>query len=41
MCMKTLGRWVSRLVGASLALAVAAAAAAPELYRVASDTNWW
>jgi hypothetical protein len=41
MRMKTLGRWVSRLVGASLALAIAAAAAAPDVYRVASDANWW
>jgi hypothetical protein len=41
MRIRILGRWVSRLVGASLALAVTAAAAAPQVYTIASDANWW
>jgi hypothetical protein len=40
MRIRILGRWVSRLVGASLALAVTAAAA-PQVYTIASDANWW
>jgi hypothetical protein len=41
MRIRILGRWVSRLVGASLALAAVAAVAAPQVYTVASDANWW